>query len=90
MANRPSSKKRIRQNAKRAARNRWRKGRVKSAVREFNDAVSSGETKGAAELLKTVYKTLDRTAAKGPMHKNTAARKKAQLARKLAAAGKEK
>ena len=90
MANRPSSRKRIRQNAKRRARNRWRKSQVKDVVRQFNAALHDGKTREAAELLKTVYKQLDRTAARGAVHKNTAARKKARLAAQLAAASRGK
>jgi len=81
-----SSKKRMRQNVKQRARNRWRRGQVRDAVREFNDALQGGRTDEAAELLKSCYKQLDRTAAKGPLHKNAASRRKASLARQLSAA----
>ena len=88
MAQTLSAKKRIRQNAKRNARNRRRKRQVKDAVREFDEALRSRNTKKASELLKVVYKQLDRTAANGTIHKNAAARKKARLAKRLAAAAK--
>jgi len=78
-----SAKKRIRQNAQRRSRNRWRKEKVKEAVREFDEAVASGDKAKAAEQLKVVYKRLDQVAAKGTIHKNTAARRKSRLARKL-------
>jgi len=78
-----SAKKRIRQNVKRRARNRWRKGQVKQAVRDFNEALQAGDTEKASEQLKTVYKKLDKVAAKGTIHKNAAARRKARLARRL-------
>jgi len=76
----------MRQNVKRRARNRRRKEQVKNSVREFNEAIAEGKTTEAATLLKTVYKTLDTTAAKGTVHKNTAARRKSRLAKRLAAA----
>ncbi len=88
MAHSLSAKKRIRQNAKQNSRNRWRKQQIKDAIREFEDALASGKSKDAAELLKVVYKRLDRTAARGTIHKSTAARKKAKLAKSLAAAAK--
>ena len=88
MAHSLSAKKRNRQNVKRNLRNRRRKQQVKDAIREFEDALRSHNTKDAAELLKTVYKRLDRTAARGTIHKSTAARKKARLAKRLAAAAK--
>jgi small subunit ribosomal protein S20 len=80
-----SAKKRTRQNAKRRARNRWRKAQVKQVIKDYTDAVQAGQTAKAAEQLKTVYKRLDKIAAKGTIHKNAAARQKARLARKLKA-----
>lgn len=88
MAHSLSAKKRIRQNVKRNSRNRRRKQQIKDAIREFEDALHSNKTKDAAELLKTIYKRLDKTAARGTIHKSTAARKKARLAKRLAAAAK--
>jgi len=78
-----SAKKRIRQNAKRRGLNRWRKQKVKDAVREFDEALRAGDRAKASEQLKVVYRQLDRVAAKGTIHKNTAARKKSRLAKRL-------
>jgi small subunit ribosomal protein S20 len=79
-----SAKKRVRQNARRRARNRWRQDRVKQAVRGFEQALQAGDKSKAAEQLKAVYKTVDQVAAKGTIHKNTASRKKSRLAALLA------
>ena len=87
MAQTLSAKKRIRQNAKRRARNRWRKDRIKDAVREFDEALEAGKTDVAAEKLQVAYKQLDQVAAKGTIHKNAAARWKSRLAKKLNQAG---
>ena len=84
MAHSLSAKKRDRQNLKRRARNRWRKEKVKTAVRGFEEAVTSGDKAKSAEALKTAVKTLDKVAAKGTIHKNTASRKKSRLAKRLA------
>jgi small subunit ribosomal protein S20 len=78
-----SAKKRMRQDVKRRARNRWRKGRIKEAVRAFDQAVHEGSRERAAERLREVYKQLDQVAAKGSIHKNAASRRKARLARRL-------
>lgn len=86
MASSLSAKKRTRQNEKRRARNRWRKAQIKDAVKTYTDAVGAGDKTKAAEQLKTVYKKLDRVAAKGTIHKNAANRRKSRLARKLNAA----
>jgi len=83
MAHSLSAKKRIRQNQKHQARNHWRKARVKSTIKRFEQALKEGDTAGAGEQLKAVYKTLDKVCAKGTIHKNTASRKKARLARRL-------
>ena len=86
MANSLSAKKRLRQNVKQRARNRWRKGQVKQAIRAFDESLSEGNTGEATERLKLVYKQLDRVAAKGTIHKNAAARRKSRLAKRLSAA----
>jgi len=88
VANSLSAKKRIRQNAKCRARNRWRKDQIKLAVREFNDALRRGDKDQAAQQLRVVYKKLDQVSAKGTIHKNTAARKKSRLAKRLSQADK--
>ena len=85
MAHSLSAKKRIRQNVKRRARNRWRKEQIKEAVRTFNEALRDGDKAKAAEQLKVVYQKLDKVAAKGTIHKNMASRKKSRLAKRLAA-----
>jgi small subunit ribosomal protein S20 len=78
-----SAKKRIRQNIKRRARNRARKEQIKEAIKAFDDAVRAGDKTKATQLLSACYKKLDQVAAKGTLHKNTAARKKARLSRQL-------
>ena len=86
MAHSLSAKKRIRQNVKRRARNRWRKQQVKDAVRAFDEAIRGGSMDEAAKQLQVCYKRLDIVASKGVIHKNAAARSKARLARRLDAA----
>lgn len=88
MANTVSARKRIRQDARRRARNRWRKGRIKDAVREFDEALDAGDTAAVAERLRAAYKQIDQVAAKRTIHKNAAARLKARLAKRLDQAGK--
>jgi small subunit ribosomal protein S20 len=73
----------MRQDAKRRARNRWRKGQIKDAVKKFDALIEDGNTTEAAEQLKVCFSTLDKVARKGTIHKNAASRKKARLSRKL-------
>ena len=83
MAHSNSAKKRIRQNAKRRLRNRRRKDAVKSSVRSLDEAVQAGDGEKASAQLRDVYKRLDKTAAKGTLHKRAAARKKSRLAKRV-------
>ena len=57
---------------------------MKQAVKGFEEALAGGDKAKAAEQLKTVYHVVDKVAAKGTMHKNTASRKKSRLAVRLA------
>jgi small subunit ribosomal protein S20 len=83
VANSLSAKKRVRQDAKHRGLNRWRKQQMKDALRGFEEAVKDGDKAKAADLLKVAYKRLDKTAAKGTMHKNTANRRKSRLTKAL-------
>ena len=86
MANLASAKKRIKQNDRNRARNRARKSAVRTETRKFLDAIHRGDLQEAQELFSRVAKKLDQTAAKGTLHRNTLARQKSQLARRLNAA----
>lgn len=83
MANTKSAKKRALIAIKRNARNKMVKSSLRTAVRKYREAVGS---ENAAALLNQAFAALDKAATKGVIHKNTAARKKARLAKKLAAA----
>jgi small subunit ribosomal protein S20 len=78
-----SAKKRIRQNETRKARNHWRKSQVKSAVRNFETVLKDGTEAQMQDALQQCYKTLDKVAAKGSIHKKTADRKKGRLAKAM-------
>jgi small subunit ribosomal protein S20 len=81
-----SAKKRVRQNLKRRARNRARKDQIKEAVKGFTAAVTAGKLDAAETALRQASRKLDRIATKGTIHKNTAARKRSRLAKRLNAA----
>ncbi len=86
MAHSLSAKKRVRQNAKRRARNRARKDSLKDAVKGFLTALTGGDVGKAETELNNTTRRLDKVAAKGTIHKNTAARKRSRLAKRLNAA----
>ena len=85
MASSISPRKRIRQNAKRRARNRWRTRSMKDAVKDFLGKVAHGSTDEAAAAYQAASKVIDRTAQKGVIHRNQAARRKSRLSAKLKA-----
>ncbi len=82
MPHTPSAKKSLRQDAKRRVRNRAVKKSIKLQIRSFVAALDGGD---AAAEMKAAIRKLDKAAAKRVIHPNAAARKKSQLARKLAA-----
>ena len=86
MANLASAKKRNKQNERNRRRNRARKSEIKTETRAFLDALHTGDLQTARERLTRVTKRLDQVAAKATLHRNTAARKKSRLAKKLNAA----
>ncbi|MBR6242080.1 MAG: 30S ribosomal protein S20 [Ruminococcus sp.] len=86
MPNIKSAKKRVKVNATKAAANKSRKSNLKTVLKKADAAVTSGAA-DKAEAIKVAIKRVDQACAKGLMHKNKAARKKSQLAKKLNAAG---
>ena len=77
MANIKSAKKRVKVNAVKRMQNKIQKSQMKTELKSLTAKIS--ETKDA-KLLSEAYKTLDQAVAKGLLHRNTAARKKAQFA----------
>lgn len=84
MPNIKSAEKRVHTSEKRRAYNRSIKSRVKTLVKRFEEAVQGGVKETAEERYRIAASALDRAAAKGVVHKNLAARKKSNMARKLA------
>jgi small subunit ribosomal protein S20 len=84
VANIKSQKKRIKTNAKRAARNKAVRSELKTRVKTAT--VAAGTEQGD-DALRAALRRLDMAAAKGVIHKNQAARRKSRLMRKVGAAG---
>ncbi|MSR44474.1 MAG: 30S ribosomal protein S20 [Phycisphaerales bacterium] len=83
MPNTESAKKRVRQNVDRSARNRWRRTKVKDETKVFLKAIHDGDKTAAQKSLNLLSGMLDRFALTPTMHRNTAARRKSRLARRL-------
>lgn len=78
-----AAKKRVRTSAKKTEINKKRKNKMKTAIKNFEEAVSNKDLELAEERLKEAKKTIDKCASKSILHKNTAARKKSKLDRKF-------
>ncbi len=83
MANTKSALKRMRQNEKRRLRNRTVRSRVRTAIKTARTALT-GPASDAATAVVEAIRTLDKAVTRGVVHRNTAARKKSALARRLA------
>jgi len=83
MAHSLSAKKRVRQNLKRRALNRWRKNGFREAIKTFHETVLHGSVEDAQTQYRGITKILDQVAASGTIHKNTASRYKSRLAIRL-------
>ncbi|MBL9000241.1 MAG: 30S ribosomal protein S20 [Phycisphaerae bacterium] len=85
MAHSRTARKRVRQNQKARARNRWRLSTMREAIKEFNEALLHGTADAAGDCFKKCVRIIDRTAQKGVIHKNQAARRKSRMSAKLKA-----
>ena len=81
MANHKSALKRAGQNEIRRVRNRSVKTRVKTVVKEVRQAAAENAPEAAAANFKIAQTAIDKAAKKGVLHKRTAARKVARLAK---------
>jgi len=81
-----SAKKRVKTAEKATIRNRKTKRSLKAAVKAFQASIT-GDKKKATELQSLAQSEIDRAVKKGVLHKNKAARKKAQLAKSAKEAG---
>jgi len=83
VANIKSQIKRNRQTEKRNLRNRKVRSELHTRTKTALTALEEGEN--ADDAVRAAIKRIDKAAQKGVLHKNTAARRKSRLARKLAA-----
>jgi small subunit ribosomal protein S20 len=86
MANIKSQMKRNRQNDKLRMRNKGIRSEMKTRIQTAIDAAHSGDADRAQQEFRLAQKQIDKAAAKGVIPKNTAARRKSSLARKVDAA----
>lgn len=87
MANTTSAKKAARQTVRRTEANKTRRSRMRTYVRKVEEAIASGDKEAANLALREAQPELQRSAAKGIMHKNTASRKISRLSARIKALG---
>ena len=83
MANIKSQIKRNRQNERRRQRNKATRSSLKTKIKNVRSLAQGGDKAAAEAALRDANKALDQAAAKGVIHKNTAANKKSRLAKSV-------
>lgn len=83
MANIKSQMKRNRQNGVRSDRNQAIRSELKTRMKAALTAAESGDAVEAGKALQLAQKRIDTAVSKGVLHKNTAARRKARLSRRV-------
>jgi len=79
MANTKSARKRAEKSQDLRAKNRAERSKMRTAIKKARTAAEAG-SEGAAELVAQAISTIDASAQKGVIHRNTAARSKSRLA----------
>lgn len=83
MPNIKSAIKRVNVIEKKTLRNNMIKSGYRTAVKKFEQAVEAGNIEEATKLFSDATRKIDQACTKGVIVKNTAARKKSNMAKKL-------
>lgn len=81
MPNIKSAKKRVKVIATKTLINKAANSELKTTLKKANAAIANNDA-NKAEAVRVAVKKIDQAVAKGILHKNAAARKKSQLAKK--------
>ena len=82
MPNIKSAKKRVKVIAAKTLRNKSLHSSLKTSIKKANAAIDNNVNE-KSEAVKVAVKKIDQAVSKGILHKNTAARKKSKLVKKL-------
>lgn len=85
MANTSSAKKMVRKIARRTEVNKSRRSRVRTYVRQVEEAITAGDHDAARTALRTAESEMFRAVGKGVIDKNTASRKVSRLSSRVKA-----
>ena len=78
-----SAKKALRQTKTRTVRNLLVKKNINYLLRNFKKAIETSDKTKAEEISKKLIKSLDKAAKKNIIHKNSSARKKSRIVKKM-------
>lgn len=85
-----SAKKYMRVTARKTEINKKIKGLFRSAIKKATEAITKNDAKTAQEWAKKAFQALDKAASREVISKNTAARKKSRLNKKVKAVATKK
>lgn len=85
MANTASARKRIRQTARRTARNQARTSRMRTFIKKVEVAIMGGDKAVAAAALRAAQPEMQRASGKGVIHRNTVSRRLSRLSARVKA-----
>lgn len=83
MPNIKSAIKRVKITQAKALKNSMVKSALKTYIKKFEESLTSGDEQKINDLFIKATKHIDKAAAKGVLHKNTANRKKSSITQKL-------
>ncbi|MEQ8746496.1 30S ribosomal protein S20 [Pyruvatibacter sp.] len=87
MANTRSAKKMVRKIARRTEVNRARRSRMRTFIRQVEEAIATGDAAASKAALQAAQPEIMRAAGRGILHKNTASRKVSRLSSRIKALG---
>ena len=83
MANHKSAEKRNRQAQQRRMRNRANRSKMKTVIKNLNEAIEPGNAQEAKPALASAVPVIAKTASKGTIHKKNASRKISRLTKRV-------
>jgi len=78
-----TTKRRPKQNERKRAINKKRTLEMRKLIKEANTLIAAKDTEAVEKMLPQIYKAIDKAAKKGVIKKNTAARKKSRIMKKI-------
>ncbi len=78
-----TTKRRPKQNERKRAANKKRTLAMRRLIKEANVLIAAKDTEAVEKMMPQIYKAIDKAAKKGVIKKNTAARKKSRIMKKI-------